>query len=220
MNYDVRMAAEGAPDRQTARKRPGRWRSGEESRQRILDAARTSFAQHGYDRATVRRIAEAARVDPAMVYYFFQTKSRLFAAAMALPVNPADKVASILEDGLDSFGVQIVRHFLHVWDEEGSFAPMLALMRSATTDEHSAGMFREFVQHEILARVRATIGTPDAHLRAELVGSHLMGIALARYVVRLEPLASTDPDTIAAWVGPSLERYLTGEPLSGDHEHP
>lgn len=214
------MAEEDTPGRRRTRRRPGRWRSGEESRQRILDAARTCFAQHGYDRATVRRIAEAARVDPAMVYYFFETKSRLFAEAMALPVNPAERVASMLEDGIDSLGVQIIRHFLHVWDEEGSFAPMFALMRSATTDEQSAGMFREFVQHEILARVRAAIGTPDAQLRAELLGSHLMGIALARYVIRIEPLASTDPDTIAAWVGPTLQRYLTGPPLSGDRERP
>lgn len=193
-----------------ASRRPGRWRTGEASRRRILDAARSCFAQYGYDRATVRQIAGEAGVDPAMVYYFFATKSRLFAAAMTLPANPAESVAGLLEGGLDDLGPRIVRQFLEVWDDAGSFEPLFALMRSAPTHDQSAGLLQEFVQREILARLRQAIGAEDAPLRVELVGSQLMGLALTRYVVRIEPLASASPDTVAAWVGPVLQRYLTG----------
>ncbi|MEQ4208955.1 TetR family transcriptional regulator [Actinopolymorpha sp. B17G11] len=190
-------------------RRPGRWRSGAESRERILTAARSTFARYGYDRATIRQIAAEARVDPAMVHYFFSTKSKLFATAMELPANPADRVAALLEGGLDELGPRIIRHFLQVWDDAGSFEPMYALLRSAPTDDQSAGLLREFVQGEILGQVARVIGTDDAPLRAELVGSQLMGIALARYVVRIEPLASASPDTVVAWLGPTLQRYLT-----------
>jgi len=212
----VAVTEEGgaAPSRQN---RPGRWRTGAESRDRILAAARSAFAASGYDRATVRQIAVEARVDPAMVYYFFDTKARLFAAAMALPMSPADSVASALEGGLDDLGARIVRHFLQVWDEVGTFEPLFALLRSAPTDDRSAGMLREFVQVEILAQFRAAIGSADAPLRAELVCSQLMGLALARSVVRIEPLASASPETVAAWVGPSLQGYLAGpSPLDLD----
>jgi AcrR family transcriptional regulator len=190
-------------------RRPGRWRSGAESRERLLAAARSAFAQYGYDKATIRQIAAEARVDPAMVHYFFTTKSKLFATAMELPANPADRVASLLDGGLDGLGSQIIRHFLQVWDDAGSFEPMCALLRSAPTDNQSAGLLREFIQGEILGQVARVIGTDDAALRAELVGSQLMGIALARYVVRIEPLASASPDTIVAWLGPAMQRYLT-----------
>lgn len=143
-----------------------------------------------------------------MVYYFFDTKSRLFAAAMAFPVNPADSLASLLQEGLDDLGSRLVRYFLQVWDEAGSFEPLFALMRSAPTDEQSAALLQEFLRREVVARLHRVTGTADASLRAELVGSHLMGLALARYVVRIEPLASASPETIARWVGPGLQRYV------------
>ncbi|MGH3094704.1 MAG: TetR family transcriptional regulator [Streptosporangiales bacterium] len=192
------------------RKRSGRWRTGAESRQRILNAARSLFAERGYDRTTTRAIAAQAGADPAMVHYFFGTKSQLFATAMQMPVNPAEHLASVLAAGLDGAGERIVSHFLRAWDELGSVEPLFALLRSAPTDEDSASMFKEFVQREIVGRLERAVGGPDAHLRAELAGSQLMGIALARYVVRIEPLASTPAETLAARVGPTLQHYLTG----------
>jgi AcrR family transcriptional regulator len=191
------------------RGRRGRWRTGERSRRRILDAARSSFAERGYDRATIRQIAAEAQVDPAMVYYFFETKSRLFTSALSMPVNPAERIESELAEGLDGMGERIVRHFLGVWDEAPTIEPLLALLRSAPTDERSAAMFNEYIEREIVGRLATAVSEP-ARLRAELVGSHLMGLALARYVVRIEPLASTPAGAVAVWVGPTLQRYLTG----------
>lgn len=191
-----------------ARGRPGRWRTGADSRRRILDAARATFAARGYDRATIRQIAAQAHVDPAMVYYFFDNKSRLFSASLEMPVNPAERVASALAEGLEGLGERIVRHFLGVWDAAPTIEPLLVLLRSAPTDERSAAMFTEYVEREIIARIASAVPEP-ARLRAELVGSHLIGMALARYVVRIEPLASTPPDVIARWMGPTLQRYLT-----------
>lgn len=190
-------------------RRPGRWRTGAQSRERILTAARSCFAHYGYDRATVRRIARDAHVDPAMVHYFFGSKAQLFAAAMELPLNPIEQITDALDAGPAEIGVQIVQHFLDSWDATGNAAPLLALMRS-TGDDHSMNVFTEYIRREITARFADTITGSDPELRAELVGAHLMGLAFARYVVRLEPVASATPAAIAAWVGPSIQRYLTG----------
>jgi AcrR family transcriptional regulator len=190
--------------------RPGRWRTGEESRRRILEAARSCFGKHGYDRATIRAIASEANVDPAMVHYFFDTKARLFSVAMELTPNVPERLTSQLAAGVDGLGERLVRHFLEVWDEQAGLEPLLALMRSASADDRSASMFAEFVEREIVARLGDTIGGPDANLRAELIGSHLLGLALMRYILRLEPLAVVPPQTIAAWMGPALQRYISG----------
>lgn len=190
--------------------RPGRWRTGEESRRRILEAARSCFGKHGYDRATIRAIASEANVDPAMVHYFFGTKARLFSVAMELTPNVPERLTSQLAAGVDGLGERLVRHFLEVWDEQAGLEPLLALMRSAPADDRSASMFAEFVKREIVARLGDTIGGPDAYLRAELIGSHLLGLALMRYILRLEPLAAVPPQTIAAWMGPTLQHYISG----------
>lgn len=49
----------------------------------------------------------------------------------------------------------------------------------------------------------------DAQLRATLVGSQLVGLAMVRYIVRIDPLASASPETLAAALAPTLQRYLT-----------
>ncbi|MHA7984485.1 TetR/AcrR family transcriptional regulator [Rathayibacter sp. CAU 1779] len=190
--------------------RRGRWRTGDESRRRILDAARTCFGEHGYDRTTVRAIAEAAGVDPSMVYYFFDTKARLFSVAMELPSNVPERLTAQLDTGTDGLGERIVRQFLTVWDQEASVGPLLALMRSAPTDSTSASMFVEFMEREIVARLRDQLQGDAAELRADLIASQLTGLALMRYVVRLEPLASAPADEIAVWMGAALQQYFSG----------
>ena len=190
--------------------RPGRWRTGEDSRRRILDVARSNFGQHGYDRTTIRAIARDAKVDPAMVHYFFDTKARLFTLAMELPSNVPERLAAQLDGGVDGLGERIVRHFLAAWDEQAIVEPLLALMRSAPTDEKSAAMFVEFMKREIVARLSDAIGGEETTLRAELIGSQLTGLALMRYVVRLEPLASTPAEQIVPWMGAALQHYISG----------
>ncbi|MGH3627876.1 MAG: hypothetical protein ACRDRL_10615 [Sciscionella sp.] len=147
-----------------------------------------------------------------MVHYFFNTKARLFSATMEFTPNIPERLTSQLEAGVDGLGERLVRHFVQVWDEQAGIEPLLALMRSAPTDDRSASMFAEFMEREIVARLRDTIGGDDANLRAELIGSHLMGMTLLRYVLRVEPLAATRPEAIAAWMGPALQRYMSGTP--------
>jgi AcrR family transcriptional regulator len=196
----------------SATRRAGR-RSGEStSRADILAAARARFAQQGYTATTIRQVAADAGVDAALVHYFFTNKEGLFAAAMELHFSPVDLVAPALEGGLEGAGERLVRGFLRLWEDREAASPLLAMVRSAATTEQSAQVLREFLVREVRPRLSALTGRPDGDLRAVLVGSALVGLVFERYILELEPLASADPETLVAWVGPTVQRYLDGEP--------
>ena len=181
------------------------------TREAILDAARRAFAEQGYQRATIRDVARLAGVDPALVHHYFGTKQDLFVAAVRLPVNPVDQLTAVLAAEPDQVGQRLVETFLSIWDHAADQSPLLALIRSAVADEQAAALLREFITEEVLGPLARRVGSPDAQLRATLAGSQLIGLAMARYIIRVEPLASTPAAQVAAVVGPTVQRYLTGE---------
>ncbi len=191
--------------------RTGRRPGDSGTQQAILDAARSAFTETGYDGATVRGIAREAAVDPALVHHYFGTKEHLFVAAMQLPIDPAVIIPALIAPGVDGLGERIVRMFLSVWDSPEAVHPFLGLLRSAMTHEKSAAMMREFVTSAIFGRLTAALEVDQPQLRANLVASQLMGIAFTRYILRVEPLAGTDADTVVTIVAPTLQRYLTGD---------
>jgi AcrR family transcriptional regulator len=200
--------------------RTGRRPGASGTRDAILEAARREFGQHGYDRATIRGVARGAGVDPALVHYFFGTKAELFAAAMELPVNPAELAQTLLAGEPERIGERLIATFLSVWDHGDNRDVFIGLLRSAVTDEQAATLLREFATRELFGRVAAALGTPDAELRANLVFSQIFGLAVARYILRIEPLASTPGELVAAAVGPTVQRYITGDLDAGVRPRP
>jgi AcrR family transcriptional regulator len=191
--------------------RTGRRPGASGTREAILGAARRAFAEQGYQRATIRGVAELAGVDPALVHHYFGTKQDLFVAAVRLPVNPVEQLAAVLAAEPDQVGQRLVETFLSIWDHAAGQSPLLALIRSAVADEQAAALLREFITEEVLGPIADRVGSPDAQLRATLAGSQLIGLAMARYIIRVEPLASAPPGQVAAVVGPTVQRYLTGD---------
>ncbi len=169
------------------------------------------FIEHGYDGATVRVIATRAGVDAAMVNHWFGGKEGLFAeAVLKLPFNPKELVDRLLDGDVDDIGARIVRNFVTIWDNTGG-GVFTALIRSITSHEQAAHVLRDFLVKHIVGRVLNSVG-PDRHeLRATLVGSQLVGMGMVRYVAQFEPLASTDIEMMVAAVGPTIQRYITGD---------
>ncbi|GAA4587325.1 AcrR family transcriptional regulator [Actinoplanes octamycinicus] len=196
-------------------RRTGRRPGNPDTRESILDAARAAFADKGYDGASIRAIATSAGVDPALVHHYFGTKDKLFLAAMQAPMDPLDVLDAATEGDRDEVGARFVRVFLRIWDGPGGAAGV-ALLRSAVGTEWTAKLFREFVVSQILRRAVPRLGLDEAEgrLRVSLAASHMAGIALARYVIKVEPLASAPAEAIVAAVGPAVQRYLL-EPLPG-----
>jgi len=181
-----------------------------DTRGAILQAAGARFAERGYDGTRLRDVAADAGVDVALVSYFFGSKDGLFAAAMALTVNPAALVDELMQDGTAELGERLLRRFLGLWDGPAG-SPFVALVRSAAGHEHAAALLRGFVERELLGRLAAAIDAPQPELRAALAGSQLVGVIMARYVVRVAPIATADAETLVRAIGPTLQRYLTGD---------
>ncbi|MET8259416.1 TetR family transcriptional regulator [Micromonospora sp. NPDC005205] len=192
-------------------RRTGRRPGNPGTREAILDAARTAFAERGYDAASIRGIAGTAQVDPALVHHYFGSKDQLFLAAMNFPVDPGQLVPRVLAGDRDGVGERMVRIFLGVWDSPAGSAAQ-ALLRSAVSNEWTARLLREFVTTQVLRRVLENLDVDPVELplRGSLVATQMIGLAMMRHVVRLEPVASADPETLVAAIGPTIQRYLTG----------
>ena len=180
-----------------------------DARAKIIDSARAAFAERGYDGATIRRIAGDAGVDPALIHHYFGSKEGLFAEVVQFPVSPDDVVATVLADGPGHAGERIARTFLGMADNPATRDALLAMIRSAVTSPVTASVLREFISRGPLSKVAATLDGPDARLRVELAMAQVMGVLVSRYVLRLEPLASASKDEVVAYLGPTIQRYLT-----------
>jgi Tetracyclin repressor-like, C-terminal domain len=120
-------------------------------------------------------------------------------------------LAGVLDSDPGELGEVVVRAALGLWESPNGRAAMLGLLRSAVSNERAADMMREFITDTILGRIVAALDTPDAEYRAALAGSQIVGLAIARYVVRLEPVSSASTEDLVAAIGPTIQRYLTGE---------
>lgn len=190
--------------------RSGRRPGASGTRDAILTAARHQFAEHGYDRASLRAIAAEAEVDQKLVAYFFGAKQRLFIAAVGLPLNPAEMLPAIL-DGDPATAEERLRGLLTQLLAQPAFHERLTgVLRAAASEPSVARMLREFIDRELVAPVAQRLPGDDADLRLTLMGSQLIGLLIARHVLGLEPLASLPAERVAAAVTPALLGYLTG----------
>ncbi|WP_051133023.1 TetR/AcrR family transcriptional regulator [Nocardia paucivorans] len=195
-------------------RRPGR--SG--AREAILAAARSRFADAGFDKTSIRAVAADAGVDPALVHHYFGTKQQLFAAVVELPIDPEVILRRLDATPLDRLGETIVATVVGVWDSPAG-AGAVAMARSLFGGGASS-LTRDFLTQVILERVRSRIATDtdDGRLRMSLAASQMAGLLLTRKVLAIEPIATVSPELLAAAVGPTVQRYLTGDIYSGEYE--
>ncbi|MEV6630607.1 TetR family transcriptional regulator [Actinoplanes sp. NPDC051470] len=193
-------------------RRSGRRPGNQDTREAILVAARAIFAERGFDKASIRAIATAAEVDPALVHHYFGTKDKLFLASLEMPVDPAELVPKALDGPREEAGERLVRLVLNVWDSPAGKAAV-ALLRSAMSNDWTARLVREFVVTQVLRKAISELGMDgeDAPLRASLVATQIAGLAMMRYVLKVEPVASQDPETLVRAIAPNVQRYLVGD---------
>lgn len=197
----------------TARRRgrPPRAESGD-TRDRILGAAREEFSERGYEKTSVRGIAKTAGVDSALVHHYFGTKEQVFEAAVSVAFAPALEAPDAIAEGpLDSVGERLTRFVLGVWENPATRTPLLAIVRSAVNNDTAAAVFRRLIAAQLLRRIAGRLDVPDAELRVELAAAQLVGTAMLRYVIKVEPLASADLERIVARLAPVVQGHLTGE---------
>lgn len=188
--------------------RTGRRPGSPDTRDAILAVARRMFATSGYEATSLRGIATEANVDPALLIHYFGSKQDLFVAAAGLPPGLTELLANLAVLPMPEFARSLVSMYLQFIDSDSSRNAILALVRSAVSNEQAARMLRELLTVELLSILVRLTDHADARLRASLVAAQLVGIAMLRHVVRAEPVATASPDEIVALVAPVIEQYL------------
>ena len=150
-------------------------------------------------------------MDPALVLHYFGSKEQLFGDALRVPVEPGEVLRRVMTTDVADMGPTMVRTFLEAWEPEESRSPLVAMVRSAMTNETAMALVREYLGRRVFGPITQTLAAPDAELRATLMGSQFIGLAMMRYIARIEPLASASVDQIVAAIGPTIQRYLTGD---------
>ncbi|WP_328329978.1 TetR family transcriptional regulator [Kribbella sp. NBC_00382] len=195
----------GTPKARTPGRRPG----GPDTRGDILRAARESFAGKGFTATSLRAVAREAGVDAALIHHYFDSKDELFVESMALPIDPREVAAHVLDGPRDELGRRIITVFLSVWESPDGQQRMKAVLRSVVSSDDVARMMREGITELIMQPVAQALGVPDAPLRVSLVATQLIGMALTRYLIGLEPLASAEMSELIDRMAPVLQYYLT-----------
>jgi AcrR family transcriptional regulator len=174
----------------------------------ILRAARELFASKGFRGTTTRGVARRARVDLALVHYFYATKAKLFAAAIELPVLP-EQMFETLSAAPSRPGERMARlHLEHLFTERNQ--PITAMLRAAVGDPDCAPTLRALVQDKLVGGAASALSGPDARLRAELAGAQMVGLFVCRHLLGIEPLASTSTEELVQRMAPALDAVLLG----------
>jgi AcrR family transcriptional regulator len=193
-------------------RRRGRRQGEPVSRDAVLAAAKQRFATEGYEKTTLRAIAQDAHVDPSMVLYLFGSKEELFRESLRLILDPDVLVAALRGGDEPDIGTRMVRTYLHVWETPDTAASMRAMLQSATSNSDAQDAFRGFVQNYVLTAVSGALGGGEhARLRAMLAASSLVGTAMLRYVMKVPPLATLSGDEVVRLIAPTVTRYLTAD---------
>lgn len=191
-----------------AARRGGRRPGDSGTRSAVLAAARRQFAELGYDRTTMRSVAAEADVDQRLVGYFFGSKHALFVAATRLPFDPAAAVAGVLGGDPDGIGERLARLVVGLLENPEAGGRILGLVRAAAAESRAARMVRDLFTREIWRPAAAAVPARDPALAVSLVATQVLGLVMARYVVRAEPLASQPPEAVVGLLAPLLQRVL------------
>jgi AcrR family transcriptional regulator len=193
------------------RRRPGRPAGASDTRERILTSARGLFAQNGIDKTSIRAVAAAAGVDPALVHHYYGTKQQLFAAAIHVPIDPMEVLRPLRDTPVEKLGHKLPSVLLPLWDSElgkGFIATIRSLLAGS-----EVSLLRSFLQEVIAVEVGTRVDNPPGTglIRVQFVASQLVGVVVARYILELDPFKSLPVEQIADTIGPNLQRYLTGD---------
>ena len=192
----------------------GRRADGGQAKEAIQQAARQLFAEHCFDRTSVRQVALAAGVDPMLVTHYFKTKAGLFAAVVQPPVKPRVAIDFALEEGPEHVGERLARFVLRTLETPESQKWIVAMVRAATAEPEVAAVVRERMAEPMVIPLAKAAGGDDPEYRAMLVITQLLGLVMGRYILKIEPLASRPVADVVADLAGTFQRYLTG-PVGG-----
>lgn len=187
----------------TAGRRPGPTRT----KDAIMAAARAQFADRGYTATTLRSVARAAGVHPALIHHHFGSKEQLYNAALSLPVDPIEVLTRLTQVPREEFPEQLVRHFVSTWRDPQAGPVLHALLRRAISEPDQTALLRSHAETVLVPRIAAALGIPEINAAAAF--AQLIGLTIADTFIRIGPLIHATEDQIVALITPVISRCLT-----------
>jgi len=178
---------------------------------RIVAASRDEFAEHGWAGTTIRAVARAADVDPALVYHYFGSKEGLLDAATNPPQKWLDNVAKVWTTPIEQLGTAILKLMLASWADDEIGPTLRAILQTAAHEPATHEKLRRVVEGSLMGVSQLGDDERDRLVRSGLISSQLMGFALMRYVWRIEPIASMTEEEAIAAITPNLQHYVNGD---------
>jgi AcrR family transcriptional regulator len=191
----------------TRGRRPG----GLDTRSAIVAEARRQFGDVGFGATTLRNVASAVGVDPRLVLHYFGSKKGLFEAAIELPIDPEIIVNSVLRAEGGDLGMRTAQFMVSALDDPARRQVLTGLIRAAVSDPEAVPLIRDVLAERMLLPIARGVGADQPELRAALMASQVVGLAIARHVVGIEPLASAPPDLLVRALAPVVRHYLAGD---------
>jgi AcrR family transcriptional regulator len=176
----------------------------QETRSRILDAARRLFADEGFERTTIRATAAAAGIDPSMVMRYFGSKDGLFAAAMDFDLGLPDLSAG----PADKIGETLVRHFLTRWEGPDAGATLPLLLRTAVTNTDAAERLQDVFRLQVAPVIARVTDARRARECAALVATQMVGLGYTRYVLKVPAVVALPQKVIVEQLGAVIQRFV------------
>jgi AcrR family transcriptional regulator len=194
----------------TVKRTRGRPPAGDASDRRtaILDSARAQFAAQGFGGTSMRAIARDAGVDVSLISHYFGDKAGLLIATMELPVNPVEKIASVIADGPDGMAERLLRTFLSAWDPHRDV--FSSMFRTTFGSGDSQSPMLQVARDVLIGALLKVLEGDDREVRAPLIAGQLIGLATLRYVVRVPPLADAPIDEIVRLYAPGMQVLIDG----------
>lgn len=192
----------------TNKKRVGRRPAASNAKEAILKAASSLFASQGYDRASLRHIASVAEVDPSLILHYFGSKKNLFVTSMAPLMEGPRMLPEALRGDNDTAGERLAAKFVALISDGQTREMMLGMIRSVSSDAAAADALRQFVEDAIMKTIEEFLPGPNKRLQANILGGQLIGLFVARYIVKLDPIASIDDDQLVKYLAPRLQAHF------------
>jgi AcrR family transcriptional regulator len=184
--------------------------------ERLISVAREILAKRGYMGLTMKTAAAAAGVTPDVARRYYRNRDALVAAALRLPSDPLSAIPTLVAPGVEGMGERLVRYMLDILRDPQTREELVSLARTGVNAGHAMAGLQDFLERAIVDRMTTMIGVPDARMRSALITSYLLGVAMTRYGVRLEPLASASEEEVVRMVGPVIQDLLDPrKPLPG-----
>ncbi len=181
--------------------------SAEETRAKILRAARIAFSHAGFDQLGVRELAASAGVDPAVVIRTFGSKEALFAAV----AEGAFALEAPFEGPLATLGLRVAQHLTGPKGEPGpeEFDELAFLVRSAASPT-AAPLLSAALHAGFVGPLAKLLGGPDAAMRAAVLTSCVLGFSTLRMALGSAALDGAGRARVAKRLGAALQACVSG----------